>query len=139
VAQAKTQSPPWKQGPHTADGAVKAIGEGPFDLVRGLLLKGNALELAIGLGEGYRTFGVAVAQVPDHAATDDGGQLHLLSQAPAVRFIGQDIDRQRQSTPSQHGHQALLPQRTDPAIEGHGRDVTDHRAPCQTESAVGGP
>jgi hypothetical protein len=33
VAQAKAQACSWKQGPHTADGTVKAIGEGAFDLI----------------------------------------------------------------------------------------------------------
>ena len=51
MAQAKPQSRPWKQGPHTADRAVKAIGEGTLYLVRGLMLKGRLLELAIGRGE----------------------------------------------------------------------------------------
>ena len=81
---------------------------------------------------------VAVAQMPEHAATDDGGQIHLVGETAAVLFIGQDIRRQRQATPGQHRDQALLAQGTDQAIEGHGRDVADHRTPFQTEAAVGG-
>ena len=37
------------------------------------MLKGRALKLAIGLREGRRTFGLAVAQVPEDTAPDDGG------------------------------------------------------------------
>jgi len=73
VAQAKPQSRPWKQGSHTADGTVKAVGEGTPYLVRRLMLKGRLLKHAVRLGEGSGTFGVAVTQMPDDTATDDGG------------------------------------------------------------------
>ena len=55
----------------------------------------SALKLAIGLGEGGGTFGFAVAQMPDHPATDDGGQIDPVGETAAVFLIGQDIDRQR--------------------------------------------
>ena len=138
VAQAVAQASPWKQRPHTPGGAVKAIGESAVDPVRRLMLEGSALKHAIGLGQGCGTLRLAVPQMPDDAATDDGGQIHLVGETAAVFFIGQDIRRQRQATPGQHGHQTLLTQGTDQAIERHGRDVADHRTPFQTESTVGG-
>ena len=76
--------------------------------------------------------------MPEDTTADDRGQIHLAGETAAVLFISQDIDRQRQSTPRQHGHQALLTQSTHQAIEGHGRDVAHHRTPFQTEPAVGG-
>ena len=66
------------------------------------------------------------------------GRVHLVGETPAVFFIGQDIRRQRQATPGQHRDQTVLAQGTDQAIEGHGGDVADDRAPLQTEAAVGG-
>ena len=53
-------------------------------------------------------------------------------------FIGQDICRQPQATAGQHRDETVLTEGTDDAIEGHGRDMTDRRAPFQTETAVGG-
>src|SRR5215470_9149880 len=119
MTPAKAQARSWKQGPHTADGTVKAIGESPLYLVRGLMLTGSLLELAIGRGKRRRALGVAVPQMPDDTATDDGGQIDPLGEAVAVFLIGQDISWQRQTTLDQHGHQAVLPQGTDQTIEGH--------------------
>ena len=76
--------------------------------------------------------------MPEHTATDDGGQIHLVRETAAVLLIGQDIPWERQPTPRQHGHQALLTQGTDQAIEGHGRDVADDCTPFQTEPPVRG-
>jgi len=76
--------------------------------------------------------------VPEHPAADDRGQIHLVGETPAVLFIGQDICRQPQATAGQHRDETMLTEGTDDAIEGHGRDMTDRRAPCQTETAVGG-
>ena len=53
-------------------------------------------------------------------------------------FIGQEIDGQRQPTPGQHRHQALLTQRTDQAIEGHRGDMVEDRTQLQTEAAMRG-
>ena len=128
----------WKQGPHTADRTVKAIGEGTLHLVRWLMLKDRLLKHAVRLGEGSCAFRVAVTQMPDDTAADDRGQIDPVCEATAVFLIGQDVCRQRQATLDQHRNQAVLPQRADQAIESHGRDVEDHRAPLQTEAAVGG-
>ena len=51
VAQAGAQTRPRKQCAQTLGRAVEAIGEGPFDPVRGLLLGGRVLKCAIGLGK----------------------------------------------------------------------------------------
>ena len=52
--------------------------------------------------------------------------------------IDEEIDRQRQSTPRQRRHQPLAAERTNEAIEGHGREVIEHRTQLQTEAAVRG-
>src|SRR5712691_6837168 len=94
MAQAVAQARPRKQGPHTLGRAVKAIGEGTPHAVRRLNLKGRSLKVTIGRGKSGGTFGRAVAQMPEHAATDNRGQIHLVGQTLAVLFIGQDIDGQ---------------------------------------------
>jgi hypothetical protein len=99
--------------------------------------QGSLLKHAIRLGERHRTLRVAVAQVPDHTATDNRGQIDLVGETAAVFFINQDIDRHRQGTPSQHGDQTLLTQGTDQTIKGHGGDVADRRAQLQAEPAMG--
>ncbi|HSX79925.1 MAG TPA: hypothetical protein VLQ80_15300 [Candidatus Saccharimonadia bacterium] len=119
MAQTRAQAHSWKQRPHTLGSAVEAIGEGAPHLIRWLLCKGSALKVAVGRGKGHRTLGLAIPQMPDHATTDDGGQIHLIRQAPAVLLIGEEIDGQRQATPGQHAHQALVTQRTHQTIEGH--------------------
>ena len=53
-------------------------------------------------------------------------------------FVSQEIDGQWQPTPGQDGHQTVVAERTDEAVERHRRDVADHRAPFQTEAAMGG-
>ena len=53
-------------------------------------------------------------------------------------LIGQEIDRQWQPTPGQHRDQTLVAKRTDQAIEGHGRDMIEHRAQLQTEPTMRG-
>src|SRR6266850_6359062 len=75
--------------------------------------------------------------MPTHPAADNGGQRHLVRETVAGFFIGQALYWEKQLTPSQHGHPALLPQGTDQAREGHGRDVPEHCAPGQTEPTVG--
>src|SRR5215510_8975037 len=96
VAQAHSR----KERPQTLGGTVEAIDEDPLDLVRRLLLGGHALKLAIRLGEGCRTGLFRVAQMPEHSATHDRGQVHFLCQTAAVLCIRQKIDGERQATPS---------------------------------------
>jgi len=52
-------------------------------------------------------------------------------------LVGQEVDGQRQPTPRQHRDQTVLTEGTDQTVEGHGRDVTDHRAQLQTEATMG--
>jgi hypothetical protein len=138
VAQAGTQARPREQRPHTAGRAIEAIGEDPPDPIRGLLLACSALELAIRLGESYRAGLHRVPQMPHHTATDNRGQIDLLSETATVLFVSQEIDWQGQPTPGQDGHQTVVAERTDEAVECHRRDVADHRAPFQTETTMGG-
>src|SRR5262249_15438982 len=53
-------------------------------------------------------------------------------------LIGQKIGGEGEPTPRQHHHQPVVAERTDEAIEGHGRDVIEHGAPLQTEASVRG-
>jgi len=138
VAQAQAQTCLWKQRPHAADGAVKAIGQDTSHLVRRLMRESRALKHAIRLGECCGTFGGAVAQVPEDTAFDDRGQVDPLGETMAVFLIGQDRRGQRQATPGQHRNQTRVSQGTDHAIEGHRRDGTDGGTPCQAQAAMGG-
>jgi hypothetical protein len=138
VAQTVPQARPWKQRPQTFGGAVKAIGQHPLDAIRGLLLGCGALEHAIGLGQSRGTNLLSVAPMPHDASADYRGQIHLVGETAAVLFIGQDIPGQRQPTPSQYGHDTLMPERTDQAIESHRGDMADDRAQFQTEAPVCG-
>jgi hypothetical protein len=58
--------------------------------------------------------------MPEHSATDNRGEIHLLGETAAVLFIGQEIDGQWEPTPGEHGHQSMLAERADEAIQGHG-------------------
>ena len=53
-------------------------------------------------------------------------------------LVGQEVGGQRQPTPRQHRHQTLVAERTDQALEGHGRDVTDHGTQRPTQTTVHG-
>ena len=119
MAQAIAHANPRKQGPHTLGGAVKAIDEGALHPVGWCMFQGGPLKLAVGLGKGHRTFGVAVAQMPDHPATDEGGQIDPIGETLAMLFIGQNIRRQRQVTFDQDADQTVLAQGAAQAIEGH--------------------
>jgi hypothetical protein len=128
MAQAAAETCPRKQGPHTLGGALEAISEDAPDAIGRLLVERRTLERLIRCSKGYRTGLCGVAEMPDHTATDNRGQIHLVGKTLAVLFIGQEIDGQRQPTPRQHRHQALLTERTHHAIEGHRRDIVEDRA-----------
>src|SRR5215510_2110455 len=102
------------------------------------MLKGSLLELAIRRGEGGGTFGVAVPLVPEHTATDNGGQIDPISETATVFLIGQNVCRQRQATLDQDRNQAVLSQGTEQAIEGHGGEMADGGTPVQAEATMGG-
>src|SRR5207302_3916667 len=138
MAEAVAETHPWKERPHALGRAIKAIGESPFDPVRWLVLDRYTLKLPIGLRKGNCTGLRGIAQMPDHAPMNNGRQVDFSCQTRAVLLIGEDIDGQSESTPGQHGDQTLLPQRTDQTVEGHGRDMVEHRAPLQTEATVRG-
>src|SRR5215470_388268 len=52
-------------------------------------------------------------------------------------FIREEVRGQRQPTPGEHCDDTLAPECTDQTVEGHGRDIADHRAQLQTETTVG--
>jgi hypothetical protein len=64
VAQAVAETHPREERPHTLGRAVEAIREDPSDPIRGLPLGCGAFELPIGLGQGYRTGGLAASVYP---------------------------------------------------------------------------
>jgi hypothetical protein len=66
------------------------------------MLKGHLLKHAVRLGEGSCAFRVAVTQMPDDTAADDGRQIHPFGKTLAVLFVSQNICRQRQVTVDQH-------------------------------------
>jgi hypothetical protein len=75
--------------------------------------------------------------MPEHTATDDGGQIDTVGETVAVFFIGEKICRQGQLTAGQHGDQTLVAQGADQAVESHRGDVAHDRTPCETEATVG--
>jgi hypothetical protein len=78
MEEAVAQARPRKERPHALGGAVETIGQDPLDPIGRLVLERRALKLTIGLGKGRRTGFLGVAQMPDHAATDDRGQVHFV-------------------------------------------------------------
>ena len=52
-------------------------------------------------------------------------------------LVSQEIGGQRETTPGQHRHQALVAQGADQAVERHGGDVTDDGTQFQTEPTMG--
>jgi len=82
-----------EQRPQTLGRAVEAIGEGPFDPVRRLLLRCRTVKFSIRLGESCCTGLRGIAEMSEHAATDNRREIHLLGETAAVLLIGQEIDR----------------------------------------------
>jgi hypothetical protein len=122
-----------KQTPQAVAGAFEAIGEHALDLRGGIMLEGCLTQGAIGLLKSSGTLIPALAHMPDHAAPDHRGQVHLGGQAMAVLFIGQNIHWQGQPTAGQDRHEVLAAHGTDQARDGHWRDVADHGTPFQTQ------
>ena len=91
---------------------------------------------SVRLGKSRCTGGLGVAQVPDDTATDNGGEIDLVSETATVLFIGQKIGGEWQPTPGEHRDQTLATKRTDEAIERHGRDMVEDGAQFQTEPAM---
>ena len=110
---------PGNSVPHTAGRAVKAIGQDAPDPIGRLLLGCGALKRAVGLGKGYCTGLLSVAQMPEDTSADHGRQIHLVGETTAVFLIGQEIGGQRQPTPGQHRHETLVTEGADQTIEGH--------------------
>src|SRR3989442_13718289 len=87
------------------------------------MLKGSLLELAIGRGEGGGTFGVAVPQVPEHTATDNGRQIDPIGETATVFLIGQKVCRQRQATLDQYQQIPQSPRRNGLPMERLNRSL----------------
>src|SRR2546426_11408494 len=67
------------------------------------------------------------SQMPDHAATDNRGQIHLVGETAAVLFIGDEIWRQRQSAPGEYRHDTVLTKGADQAREDRERTRLNSR------------
>ena len=109
-----------------------------MDPVRRFRLGGRVVKRPVRLGQGPRTLVFGGPQRPDDPSTNDGGPIHPVGETVTVLLIGSDIGGPRQATPRQDGPRTLGPERTDQAIERHRRDVTHHRTPFSTQSAMGG-
>src|SRR5215471_6204033 len=91
VAQAEAKACTREQRPQTARRAVKAIRQDAADPIGRLLLVCRALKRAVRLGKGRRACLLSVPEMPEHAATDNRGQIHLVSETAAVLLICQEI------------------------------------------------
>lgn len=136
MEEAVAQARPRKERAHALDSAVKTISEDASDPIGGLVTGRGALKLAIGLGQGRRTGLLGVAQMANHAATDNRREVHVVCQTLTVLFLSHEIRRQRQTTPCQHRNSTLLAEGADETIKGHGGDMADDRAPLQTEPSM---
>src|SRR5438132_1298042 len=87
VAQAVAEARPREQRPHTLGGAVEAISEDSFDPVQRLLLGCRTLKRPIGLGEGGGTGVLGIPQMPEHAAPDNRGEIHLVGETVTMLLI----------------------------------------------------
>jgi hypothetical protein len=120
----------------TLGGTIEAVGQEASDPIRRLLLGRGALERLIRLGQGCRTGLLSVPQMPDGTAGDNRGPRHVVGETTTVLFIGQEIGWERQPTPGQYHHDALVAEGADQAIKGHRREMTDGRTPLQTQSTM---
>jgi hypothetical protein len=92
------------------------------------------LKLPVGLGKSGRTGRLGVPQMPEHTATNNGREVHLVGETVAVLFIDQEIDGQGEPTPGEHDHERPASECANEAIERLGGDMTDDRAEFQTEA-----
>jgi hypothetical protein len=138
VAETLPPSRPRPQGLPPAGGAVDALGEGPAPLRRGRLLEGRALRRPRGRRAGCGTLGRAGPQGPEPVAPADGGQRPRSRQAPAGRFSGPAIPRQRPRPPGPPRAPPRLAPGTAHAGEGQRGTGAAPRPPCETAAAGGG-
>jgi len=75
--------------------------------------------------------------MPEHAATDNGGEIDLGGETATVLLIGQKIGGEGEPTPGQHRDQTLAAKCTDQAIEGRRGDMVEDCAQFQAEATVG--
>jgi hypothetical protein len=138
VAQAEAATRPRKQGPPPLRGAIKAIGEAPPAPIGRRMLVCRAVQRPLGRGKGRRACLLSGPPMPEHAATDNGGQRHLVGETAAVLCLGDAIGRQRQAAPGEDRHDTVRTQGADQAREGHGGAMPENRTQLQTEPPLGG-
>ena len=126
------------QGPHPPRRAVKALGQAAAAAIPRLWLERGLWKRAVRLGQRRCPGGFGVAQVPEDTPTDHRGPRALGRETAAVLLSRQAIRRQGQPTPRQDRHQTVVAEGTHPTGERQGRAMMAHRAPRQTEAAMGG-
>src|SRR5262249_9205306 len=96
MAEAVAETRPREPRPQALNGTVEPISQDASDPIGWFLPGCGTLKHPIGLSKGRRTRLRGVAEMPEHAPTDNGRQVDFVCQTFAVLLIGEDIDRQRQ-------------------------------------------
>src|SRR6266446_1493116 len=78
VAEAVAEAHPREERAHALDGAIEPIREDAPHPIGGLVKGRRTLKLPIGQGKGCSTGLLGVAQMPEHAATHNRGQIDLV-------------------------------------------------------------
>jgi len=111
--------------------AVEALRQEASDPRGGLLTARRPWPCSRGWGQGRGTGRLGGAYMPEPAATDTRGAVHVVCQTVAGRFISPAIRRQRQSAPDESRPQPVRAAGPAPAREGHRRELTEDRAAGQ--------
>ena len=133
VTQAEAKPGPRQPGPPTLRGPVAAIAQTAPAPLGWRLRDCDALARLIGLRQGSRTGLRGVAHMPEDATPGHGRQVPFGCQTTARLLIGQERDRQGQTTPGQDRHQTVVAEGTAQAIERQRRDLPQHRPQRHTQ------
>src|SRR5262249_60284554 len=104
MAAAEALTRPREERAQTLGGAVEAIRQNAADAIGRLLGECCALERLIGLRQGCGTGLLGVPQMPEHTAAANRRPICLGGETIRMLLVGEDIDRQRQSTSRQDAH-----------------------------------
>src|SRR5262245_12120495 len=88
MAETVAEMCPREQRPQALDSTIEPICQDASDPKCRLLLGRGTLKHPIGLRKGRRTRLLGVAEMPDHAPTDNGRQIDFVCQTCAVFLIG---------------------------------------------------
>jgi len=127
VAQAVAETHVRPQLPPAVDRAVEALRQEASDPRGGLLTARRPWPCSRGWGQGRGTGRLGGVYMPEPAATDTRGAVHVVCQTVAGRFISPAIRWQRQSAPDESRPQTVRAAGPAPAREGHRRELTEDR------------